>query len=148
MKTPREILLARHQTAEAKLDRIRRDAVLVAADVNRRSAPLREFTFAATAVRVLAIFYRELIWPCRRTWAGLAAVWLAILAFNLPQAERGQIASAKATTSPAGMRVALLEQKRLLAELIGPVSQLSPAESPRRPKGQPRSERRLELRIG
>ena len=145
MKTPREILLARHQTAEAKLDRIRRDAVRVAADVNRRSARVREFTFAATVLRTLAVPFRELIWPCRRTWAGLAAVWVALLVFNLTQAERGQTVAAEAATSPGGMRLTFLEQQRLLDELIGPPPPTSPAEPPQRPNPQPRSERRTTL---
>jgi hypothetical protein len=146
MKTPREILLAHHKAAETKLDCIRRNAVRVAADVNRRSALVREFTFAATAFRALTIPFRELIWPCRRTWAGLAAVWVALLAFNLTQAERGQLVAAKSTTSPGELRLALLEQQRLLTELIGPPPLPSPpAEPPRRSNAQPRSERHTRL---
>ena len=145
MKTPREVLLARHQVAEAKLDCIRRDAVRVAANVNRRSAPVREFTFAATVFRALAIPFRELVWPCRRTWAGLAAVWVALLVFNLTQAERGQTVAAKSSTSPGELRLALLEQQRVLAEIFGPPPPASPAEPPRRLNPQPRSERRTTL---
>jgi len=146
MKTPRELLLARHQAANAKLDRIRRAAIRVAADVNRRSAPVREFTFAATILRVLAIPFRELIWPCRRTWTGLAAVWVAILVFNLTHAERGQTIAAKSTTSPSEIRLALLEQQRVLAEILDPSPSASPAEPPRRiPLNRPRSERRVSL---
>ena len=145
MKTPREILLAQHQAAETKLDGIRREAIRVAADVNRRSATVRELTFAATAFRALTIPFRELILPCRRTWGGLAAVWVALLAFNLTQAEHGQTVAAKFATSPGELRLAFLEQQRLLAELIGPPLQPSPAEPPRRPNPQPRSERRPTL---
>lgn len=145
MKTPREILLARHQPAESKLDRIRRDAIRVAADVNRRSPTVRELTFAATALRALAVPFRELIWPCRRTWAGLAVVWVALLVFNLTQAERGQTVVAKSTISPGELRLALLEQQRLLTELIGPSPPASPAEPPSRPSPQPRSERHTTL---
>jgi len=145
MKTPREILLARHQVAETKLDQIRHEAVRVSAEVNRRSLPVREFTFAATAFRAFAIPLRELIWPCRRTWAVLAAVWVAILAFNLTQTERIQTVAEKSTTSPAGIHLAFLERQRLLAEIIGPTPPASPAEPPRRPNPQPRSERRPTL---
>lgn len=142
MKTPREILLARHQAAGTELDRIRRDAVRVAADVNRRSAPVRELTFAATAFRSLAIPFRELIWPCRRTWAGLAAVWVVLLVFNVTQAEPGQITVAKSTALTGELRLTFLEQQRLLDEFIGPPPSSSPGEPPRRPNPQPRSERR------
>lgn len=148
MKTPREILLARHQAAGPKLDHIRHETVQVAADVNRRipSAPLiRELTFAATALRALEIPFRELIWPCRRTWAGLAAAWMALAVFNLAQSEPTHPALAKSTTSPAELRMAFAEQQRLLTELIGPSPQASPAAPLARPNPQPRSERRLTL---
>jgi len=145
MKTPREVLLARHQAADAKLVRIRRDAVRVAADVNRRSAPVRELTFAPTVFQAFALPFRELIWPCRGTWAGLAAIWLVILAFNLTQTQRIQTVAAKSTTSPAEIRLAFLEQQRLLAEIIGPTAPAAPAEPPRRSIPQPRSERRTTL---
>ncbi len=86
--------------------------------------------------------WRELIWPCRRIWTGLAAVWLSILAFNLTHYEGGQIVPAKATLSPGEMRLGFQEQQRVLAELIGPTLSASPAEPPRRPNNQPRSEQR------
>jgi hypothetical protein len=146
MKTPREILLTRHQAVETELDRIRRDAVAVAADVNRRSPTIREFTFAATAFRALAISFRELIWPCRRTWGALAAVWMALLVFNSTQAEHRQTVVAKSTVSSGELRLALLEQQRLLSEIIGPPP-MSPAEPPRRPTPQPHSERQMDLRL-
>ncbi|HEY9174637.1 MAG TPA: hypothetical protein VI136_20315 [Verrucomicrobiae bacterium] len=146
MKTPRQILLARHQAAEPKLDSIRREAVRVAADVNRRTTPIRELTFAATISHGLGLLYRELIWPCRRTWAGLAAAWVALAVFNLTQTEPARPTLAKSKTPPAELQMAFAEQQRLLAELIGPPPQPSPAAPPRRkPAEQPRSERRLEL---
>jgi hypothetical protein len=132
MKTPREILLARHQTANPKLDEIRRDVV---AELTPRPAREPELPF------VLKI-WRELIWPCHRTWAGLAAVWLAILAFNHSQSDGGRAVTAKTTTPPGEMRLALQEQRRVLTEIIGPNLSASPAEPRRRPNNQPRSERR------
>lgn len=84
--------------------------------------------------------WAELIWPYRRTWTGLAAVWLAILVFNSSPSGRSQIVTAKSTTLPGEMRLAFQEQRRVLAELIGPSLSLSPAEPPRRPNNQPRSQ--------
>ena len=62
MKTPREILLARHQAANAKLHEIRRAVV---ADLSPRQTRELEMPF-------LLKLWRELFWPCRRTWAGLS----------------------------------------------------------------------------
>ncbi len=86
--------------------------------------------------------WRELIWPCRRTWAGLAAAWLGIAAFNLSHPDHREIVTAKSTIPPGEMRLALQEQCRILDEIIGPSLSLSPAEPPRRPNNQPRSQLR------
>ena len=86
--------------------------------------------------------WRELIWPCRRTWVGLAVVWLLLLVFNLSQPGRGPVAVAKAATPFSQRRIAFQEQRRLLEEILGPAPRSTPAEPPRRPNLQPRSERR------
>ena len=57
-------------------------AIQAAADVNRREQPVREWTFTVTLANVVRLSFRELIWPCRRIWMGLAAVWVIILAVN------------------------------------------------------------------
>ena len=100
MKTPRDILLKRYQDAAPKLDAIRREVVEVAADVNRRKQPVRELIFAAALANAIKVLFQELVWPCRRTWAGLAAR-------KLPP------------PSPEAI-LAWRQQERLLAELIGP----------------------------
>lgn len=153
MKTPREILLARHKDAEAKLDHVRRAVVseLNARAQSREDAKLGETrttsspaslgAFASWRLGVEKV-WQELIWPCRRTWAGLAAVWLAILAFNHSQAESRPPVVARASTPPAEIRLALREQHRVLEEILGAKTPAPPAESPRRPNNQPRSERR------
>jgi hypothetical protein len=118
-----------------------REEILVAADVNRRNLPVRELTFAATV-------WRELIWPCRRIWVGLAPVWVALLVFNMTHSEHRQTVTAQSRIPPGEMRLALQEQQRILAEIIGPNPAASPAEPPRRPNLQPRSERRVSLMMG
>jgi hypothetical protein len=60
MKTPREILFQRHQTAVPKLDAVRREALNVAADVNRRKQPVRELTFAATLANAIRLSFSDL----------------------------------------------------------------------------------------
>lgn len=132
MKAPREILLARHQAVEPRLDEIRRAFVV---GVSPHHAP-------ETAIPLALTLWRELIWPCRRTWAGLAAAWLVILGFNHSQADGNPPVSAKFSPPPGEMRLALREQRRVLEELIGPGPTASAVEPPRRPNNQPRSERR------
>ena len=119
MKTPREILLGRHRAAEPKLDAIRREAVNVAADVNRRKQPVRELTFTAALADVIRLSFRELIWPCRRTWTALAAVWIALCLFNVSQRDKSELAARKLPPPSPEAIMAWRQQERLLAELIG-----------------------------
>ena len=120
MKTPREILFQRHQSAAPKLDAIRREAVKVAADVNRRKQPVRELTFAATLANAIRLSFRELIWPCRRTWTALATVWILIFIFNISQRDKSELAARKLPPPSPEAIMAWRQQERLLAELIGP----------------------------
>jgi hypothetical protein len=118
LKTPREILLARHRTVEPKLDAIRREAVKVAADVNRRKQPVRELTFAATLANAIRLSCLELIWPCRRIWAGLAAAWILIFTVNFSMRDPSPTVTQK--SPPASeMIFAWQQQQRLMAELNG-----------------------------
>jgi len=140
MKTPREILLNRHQTAETRLDQIRREAVRVAADVNRRSSPVRELTFAATAFRPLVILWRELVLPSRMAWAGIAAVWLVIGIMNLTKSDQTTTVAGAPSATPQDLRVAREQRRELMLEL----ALLPTTEPTERPKLnlQPRSDRR------
>jgi hypothetical protein len=119
MKTPRDILFARHQAVAPKLDAIRREVVAVAADVNRRKQPVRELTFAATLANAIRLSFLELVWPCRRTWAGLAAVWIALFIFNVSQRDKVELAARKLPPPSPEAILAWRQQERLLAELIG-----------------------------
>jgi len=120
MKTPREILLAQHRAVELKLNIIRREAVEVSSDVNRRKQPVRELTFAATLANTIRLSFWELIWPCRRTWAALAAVWIALFIFNVSQRDKAELAARKLPPPSPEAIMAWRQQERLLAELIGP----------------------------
>jgi hypothetical protein len=119
MKTPREILLARHRAAAPKLDAIRREVVEAAADVNRRKQSVRELTFAATLANAIRLPFRELVWPCRRTWTALAAVWIALFIFNVSQRDKLELAARKLPPPSPEAIMAWRQQERLLAELIG-----------------------------
>jgi hypothetical protein len=145
MKTPRQILLARHPAVEPKLDRIRRAAVQVAADVNRRSPAHHEFTFTATVSCALASLYRELIWPCRKIWAGLAAVWLVLLSVNFALREPLPAIGARRASPESSQLEAMFQlREQMLAQLIGPIQKLELVR-PRLAVPQPRSQRREEF---
>jgi hypothetical protein len=139
MKTPREILLARHRAAEPKLDAIRREVVNAAADVNRRKSPVRELTFATALAKAIRLLYLELVWPSRRIWAGLAAVWILIFAVNFSMRDHSPIVAWKSPPTTETI-MAWRQQERLLVELIGS-SGPAEAERPKIFTPKPRTER-------
>jgi len=139
MKTPREILLKRHQAVEPKLDAIRNNVVR-----EGRRAAVPEFRVAGTATLPMSI-WRELIFPCRRIWAGLAAVWIVILAVNLSMRDHSPAVAMKSPPT-SEMIMAWRQQQQLLTELIGP-NETRAAAPPKPFAPQPRSEGRLEILI-
>jgi hypothetical protein len=118
MKTPREVLFERHWAARPKLDAIRREMV---AKINHQGtkAQSEKINLASWCFGGLGKIWRELILPSRRIWAGLAAVWVLLLAVNLSQRDHPEAPMAKAST-PAEMAASFQEQQELLAQLIGP----------------------------
>jgi hypothetical protein len=138
MKTPRDILLERHQTVAPKLDIIRRELVNVAADVNRRK-PVRELTFAAMLAKAITLPFQELIWPCRRIWTGLATVWILIFIVNFSQRDGSQTMIVKSAPT-AEMMMTFRDQQKLLNELLADRSPPMDAERPRIFSPKPRTE--------
>lgn len=142
MKSPREILLGRHQGTGPKLDAIRESAVAAVCDRRDSANRAGERRARGAATTVWQTLWRELILPSRRIWAGLAACWVMLAVANLSLNGHSTVRMAKSTPSPE-MILAYRQQETLLAELIG-------ANEPRiaeRPKllPRPRSERRHEL---
>jgi hypothetical protein len=139
MKTPLEILFTRHQTASPKLDAVRREVVAVAADVNRRK-PVREFTFAATLAKTVTLPFQELIWPCRRIWTGVAAVWILIFTVHFSLRDDAGGGAGK-TVRSAEIVMSLQAQQRWMNELFA--DRLTPpdADRPRNFTPKPRSEK-------
>jgi len=127
MKTPRDILLERHQAVAPKLDAIRHEII---------NSNFRRSDFVAT-------IWLELIWPSRRVWTGLAAIWILIFVANFSMRDHSQMTMAKSSPSPE-MIVAYQQQEKLLAELIGP-NEPQIAEPPKTFLPQPRSEERAEI---
>ena len=125
MKTPREILLERHQAIEPRLDALRREVL-----VNQ---------WEPVTTHLLTRFWQELFWSCRRTWISLAVVWVALLLINLSQREPASSRGRQSPPSPMTM-MAFRDQEALLQELLA--DRTPPVEAvPTRPfEPKPRSE--------
>ena len=141
MKTPRDILLAHHQAAAPKLDAIRRSVVDQLSNQGTQEQSWPAY-FVAWLLGCPNKLWQELVWPSRRIWAGLAAIWIGILILNFSQRENSP-AMAMKSPSPQ-MIMTWQQQERLLAELIGP-NEPGVAEPPKRVGPRPRSELRLEI---
>jgi anti-sigma factor RsiW len=86
----------------------------------------------------------SLLWPHPKAWAGLAAVWLVILAVNFASRETSPTLEARRVTpiSPDTLRL-LKQQEQLLADLSGR-SEPREANRPRATSPRPRTDRREE----
>jgi hypothetical protein len=149
MKTPREILLKRHQSVAAKLDRMWNESLAptVAAVYDRReSRQGREVGAHRAPLQFVGQkLWRELILPSRRIWAGLACAWVVIVALNLTSSEPAPQVVSKARPPTREEIQALIEQRRMLAQLIGPLSE--PANTQKRTSPGPRSERAAQTSV-
>ncbi len=127
MKTPREILLAKHESTSANLDAVRRRA-LREIPVSQNEPPFILSGFARA-------IWRELLLPNRSIVALVSPLWLLAVLLHATSLHLGN--SSTQTPLPSRMAVVegLRERQRLYAELSGqqPIDFL-----PFRPK--PRSE--------
>jgi len=142
MKTPREILLEQHRSAAPKLDAIRREVVeeLNNQETKEQSRPA---SLVASLLGCSNKLWLELIWPCRRIWTGLAAVWILIFIFNFSQRDPSELTARKTPPPSPEMILTFRQQEKLLAELIGP-NEPQAAAPPKPFLPQPRSEGRIE----
>jgi hypothetical protein len=148
MKTPREILFARHQAAAPKLDVIRREILDAefkrVGQASRLSPSARMKKSETSATPVLRLLWQELIWPSRRIWTGLTAVWVLIFVFDFSQRDPSERMAQKSPPPSPEMILTFRQQERLLTELIGPNEPQAVAPAiPFLP--QPRSEGRIEI---
>ncbi|MGH7940201.1 MAG: hypothetical protein ACREFR_03915 [Limisphaerales bacterium] len=153
MKIPREILLARHNAVGPTLDKIRQDLV---AGLNNKAGASRTAqnrqslpsAFISSFLCCSKNIWLELVWPSRRIWAGLAAVWLMLLAANFSMRDHSEIKIAKSLPSPQVI-MAFQRQQQLLSELIGPgdspVPKAQRSYSPHPASERRQNSRRLEL---
>jgi hypothetical protein len=143
MKTPRDILLARHQAAAPKLDAIRRSVVN---ELNNQGT--KEQSFPASLVTSLLggsnKLWRELIWPSRRVWSGLATVWVLLFLINVSQRDSSPRVMAKSAPTAEAMST-FRDQQKLLNELFADRSLPVDAEPRRIFSPKPRTETTLPL---
>ena len=118
-----------------------RAEILVAADVNRRVERVTHHSFLSTLNQQLS----TILWPCPQAWAGLAAVWLIILALNFATGEKPTTVAKKQPPPTPEMLMVLKEQEKMLAELLTERSEPREAERPKPATPSPRSERRREM---
>ena len=138
MKKPRDILFARHQAAAPKLDAIRREVVheLNNQVTKKQSQPA---SFVTSFLGCSNKLWLELIWPCRRIWTGLAAVWLLIFIVNVSQHDNVSSVTGK-TIRPGGAVMSLQAQQRWMNELLADRSSPPDADRPRNFAPKPRAE--------
>ncbi len=138
MKTPRDILFARHQAAAPKLDAIRREVV---AGLNHQDTKTPSFLpgFVSLCLGGSNKLWLELIWPCRRIWTGLAAIWILIFIVNVSLHDGSQTMMAKSSPTPE-MTMTFREQQKWLDELLADRSIPTDAERPRFFSPKPRTE--------
>lgn len=121
MKTPRELLLARHADARPRLDALRA-AVLAELPSARPSAP---------APSLKATLWEQLVVAGRPAWAALGAAWAVILLLNTASSlvtERPVVATAD-LPSPE-VEAILTAQRQLWVELTSPAEPPPPAKEP------------------
>jgi hypothetical protein len=139
MKTPREILLARHGSAESKLDALTRSIVNNIAD----TAPARR----SISLHSLAqSFWREVIIPSRHLWTGLAAIWVLIIIANLDFHYAAPRFTASISPAEARNFMSIREQENIITA-FNTLPDPAPAEPPKSRATQPRTELRNEFLI-
>ncbi|MGD0016234.1 MAG: hypothetical protein ABSC38_01775 [Verrucomicrobiia bacterium] len=117
MKTPREILLLRHQAVEPKLDRMRTEVLSAELRPKTSLAARMKPTERDLAFGIMQTLWRELIWPCRSVWAGVACAWLLIIGLNMTSPEPSPQFVSKASLRSGEEIRAFIEQRQLLAQL-------------------------------
>src|SRR5687768_7830592 len=111
MKTPREILLSKHQAVTPKLDALRHNVlkqVEPRADVEEPSR--------GSDVGFIFKLWIELVLPSRRIWSGLAATWIVILImnFSLSDDEMPALAKTERPVTRTEMMAAFNQRQQLM----------------------------------
>jgi hypothetical protein len=109
MKTPRDVLLHHHESANSQLDAIRNNVI-----GNLKTPP-----DGKPQRQTSAGFFREFLLPLRWHLAGMSALWLLAAVLSVDgTSSTAHIAENNAP--PAQVLAALCENRRQLAEMIEP----------------------------
>ena len=136
-RTPREILLERHQAAEVRLDAVRERVLDQVVNSGNASPSSISFIFARLPIQI----WKELFWSCRRVWTGLAAAWLVMIAVNLLNLDEPPVRQKMSRAAAPDIWAILAERERLMNETSEPALPAPAAQSPAVPR--PRTEYRL-----
>ena len=132
MKSPRDLLLEKHQRTEAKLDAIRQRVLL--ADSCEESVP------APRSLSFVNLIWEDLFLPSRRWWAVLGAAWCLILAARLPLAGETDVRRVEVRPSAADEAAVSVQWGHLMRADLTWIDSPSPARpaaiAPPRPRGQ------------
>ena len=106
------------------------------AQASRHPTPVTHRSLLSTIRHQLS----SLLWPHPKAWAGLAAVWVLILAVNFSTRDKTPVVAEKAMPPSPEVIAELRQQKLLFAELIGP-AETQVADRQKHFLPRPRSER-------
>jgi hypothetical protein len=138
MKTPREIIFERHQSAEPKLDKVRRVALSSATGPVQQQARERR-----VKPRCFGDSLRELLLSFRWHLAGLTAAWIGIVVLNSDRSV-STVAAGASPQPPQHLVASLRENRRQLAEAMEiPLAEPTPENrdaTPQRRSDRPRAE--------
>ena len=134
MKTPRELLLKRHEAALPKLDAL-------------RAAALPARSQLSTLNSQPASLWERLFGPNPLAWAGLAAAWIVLFAVNRNGSDAATSTASRASQpSEAAVAEIVRENRRQMAELLN-VDEPQAAPTPRNELHPKRSQRREDFAV-
>ena len=139
MKTPRDILFARHQAAAPRLDDIRREIVRELNHPETKEQSRLE-ACVSSFVGCFKTFWCELVFPSRRIWTGLTAVWLLLFIVNFSQRETVSSVTGQPVRSQAVM-MSWQAQQRWMNELLADRSASLDTDQPKTFSPKPRTEK-------
>ncbi|MGD0206198.1 MAG: hypothetical protein ABSC89_01100 [Verrucomicrobiota bacterium] len=115
-----------------------REEILTAAEsaATRRPPPVTRPSWLSALNSQLS----TILWPHPKAWAGLAAIWIVILAVDFSARDKTPVVAEKSSPPSPEVIVELRQQQRMLAELIGP-RDIRDADRSKSFVPQPRSER-------
>ncbi len=115
MKTPREVLFARHHDAQARLDALRQE---VLADLPEVPVPTPLHAGDQSEIRWS---FRAFLRPFRWHLSGLSAAWLLVVVLNSePKSPMVPTLALQGTPPPRQLLMAFREHRRQLWELLQP----------------------------